>query len=621
MSIFQLARAAAAAAIACGVAASASAQAAATQMDKKSQPVSTEEAVVGLIKIDGGLAERPGPFDWLTGEGSTTLRSVHKAIAGVGDDPAMRALVLQLEDAALGSTQVEELIGAIESVQADGKRVIVVADSLGPTELRLGAAADQLIGEAGAGLSLPGMHMEEMYLRDMLDWVGAEPSYVQVGEFKGADEMMTRSTPSAAWDSNISQLLDSMYANLREPFLSGRGMTDAELDAAMSEAWFASVEDGVRLGLVDRAVPLNDLTDEIGSQMDAEVSWRTGLLKKDGGVGLDPSNPFAIFSVLTQEPKNSPTRPSIAVVHIDGAIVDGDSTQGGLFGSQAVGSRTIRRIADTLRDDDLIRGVVIRINSPGGSATASEIMWQAFRSLAETKPVYVSVGSMAASGGYYVAVAGDRVYVNPSSIVGSIGVVGGKIGLSGVMENLQVNIVRRSRGPMAGIFGSAAWTDAEREAVRERIGQTYDLFTSRVAQGREGIDLDETAAGRLFTGSKAIELDMADELGSISTAITDLAEELGLERYDVLDYPGPQSFEDLLDQFGLMVTAQSGGLGNGLGNALGASIGAGMISSLEDKLTALVGPAWPMVRSRIDAAIMLGDQPVTVLEHRILSFE
>ena len=208
---------------------------------------------------------------------------------------------------------------------------------------------------------------------------------------------------------------------------------------------------------------------------------------------------------------------------------------------------------------------------------------------------------MAASGGYYIAVGGDRIFVNPSSIVGSIGVVGGKLAMEGMYDKFNINVVARARGPRAGLFGSAAWTEDEKQIVRAEMTETYDLFTSRVTEGRDGIDLSKVAEGRLFAGDRAIELGMADEMGSLNDAIDALADELDLDDYAVLDYPGPQSFEELIEQM------------------LPGGVAAPSVSSaLAEGLSRVMGDAWPAVRQRIDAAVMLRDHPVTVLEHRVL---
>lgn len=578
-------------------------QPAAAQGMKKSASIDLSSAGVGVITISGTPAERPGPLDWLSGESTLTLRTLVQGIHKAAADDSLRALVLKLDDAALSATQVEEIIDAMAAAQEAGKTVYVVADGYNTTDIMLGAAADESIVHHGGPVSLPGLYMEQYYLKDMFNWVGIDASFEQVGEYKGADETYTRSEPSPAWEENITQLLDSMYANVRSVIKDGHGMSDAELDAAMERAFYTSAETSVELGLVDRASNLGRLEESLEEDLGAEVRWDTDIIDESGESAFDSSNPFAIFSMLSKDPSNKPVRPTIAVVHIDGVIMDGDSQEGGMFGSASVGSRTIRGVLKDLQDDDYVKGVVIRVNSPGGSATASEVIWRAARDVAEEKPVYVSVGNMAASGGYYIAVAGDKIFVNPSSIVGSIGVVGGKLAMEGVFDKLHVNVIGRGRGPRAELFGSSKpWDESQRAAVREMMTETYELFESRVAAGRDGIDLDQTARGRLFTGDKAIGLEMADEIGSLTDTIESLAGELDLTTYDVLDYPGPVSLQKLLEQF-------SGGMV------------ASPIQGLEEIVQKLVGPqAWPVVRQRIDAAVMLRDQPVMLMDPNVLIF-
>jgi len=571
---------------------------------KKSNSYDVDSAGVGVITISGAPAERPGPFDWLSGEHTLTIRTLVQGIEKAAADDGLRALVLKLDDAALSATQVEEVLGAIEAAQDAGKTVYVVADNYNTTGLMLASAADESIVHNGSPVSLPGLYIEQYYLKDMFDWVGVEASFEQVGEYKGADETYTRSAPSPEWEQNISQLLDSMYANVRSVLKKGDHMDDKELDEAMKRAFYTSGETAVELGLIDRSANLGRLEGLLEEDLGADVRWNTNLIDKGSGSSFDASNPFAMLSMLSKDPSNKPVRPTIAVVHIDGVIMDGDSSEGGLFGSKSVGSRTIRGVLKELADNDLVKGVVMRINSPGGSATASEVIWQAVREVAEEKPVYVSVGNMAASGGYYIAVSGDKIFVNPSSIVGSIGVVGGKLAMEGAFNKLHVNVVGFGRGPQAELFGSSKpWNASQRAAVREMMTETYDLFASRVTEGRKGIDLDETARGRIFTGDKAIGLKMADEIGTLTDTIESMAEELDLANYDVLDYPGPMSLEDLMKQFtGGMVSSP--------------------IKGLEDVVQTIVGAhAWPSIRQRIDGAIMLREQPVMLMDPTVLIFK
>ncbi|NEQ50172.1 MAG: hypothetical protein F6K11_08585 [Leptolyngbya sp. SIO3F4] len=574
---------------------------AAGQSAKKSRTADLDRAEVGLLTISGTPAERPGPFDWLSGDSTVTLRALVGGIKKAAEDDDLRAVVIKLDDAALGSTHVEELADAIADAQDAGKKVYVVADGYNTTSLMLGAVADESVIHHGSPVSLPGLYMEQYYLADMFNWIGAEASFEQVGKYKGADETYTRTEPSEAWDENITQLLDSMYGNIRSILMDGNEMSDSELDEAMQQSFYTTAETGVELGLIDTAVNLGHLEEMLEDDLGASIGWNTDLVESSGGMELDPSNPFSMLSMLSRDPSNNPVRPTIAVVHIDGVIMDGDSTEGGLFGSSSVGSRTIRGIMKDLEEDEDVKGVVLRINSPGGSATASEVIYRAARDVAEEKPVYVSVGNMAASGGYYIAVSGDRIFVNPSSIVGSIGVVGGKVATAGVFDKLHINVVGRGRGPHAELFGSSKpWDGDQRKAVRDMMTDTYNLFTSRVEAGREGIDLSKTAEGRLFTGDKGIELNMADDIGTLTDTIEAMADELGMDRYDVLDYPGPMSFDDLIESF-------TGGMV------------ASPVQGMEQVLQRVVGPqGWPVVKQRIDAAVMLNGQPVMLIDPAII---
>lgn len=504
------------------------------------------QAQVALVQIEGAPRDVPGPLAWLSG-GEPTFRQILHALHAAAKDPRLRSVVLRLKDAELDAARVEELAEAFAALRDAGKRVVVYSDLFGPSELLLGAAADRVLAQPGAPVSLPGLYMEELFLADTLAWIGLQADFVQVGDYKGAAETLARNAPSPEWDQNINQLLDGLYANMTRRLRQGRGLQPSDLDAALRDAWLADAADAVKARLIDEQVDLATLDEHLARDLGDAVEWREDLLA-DAGPRLDLNNPFALLQALSRQPDRAAKRPSIAVLHLAGTIVDGESSPAGLLGGETVGSRSIRRELENILADDLIKGVVVRIDSPGGSATASEIIWQGLRRVAAAKPVWASVGSMAASGGYYVAVGCDRIYVNPSSIVGSIGVVGGKIAMAGLYDLARVGVVPRARGPRAAMFSNLhPWSDAERELVRQKMKRTYDLFTDRVARARRGIDLDAVAHGRLFTGERAVELRLADKAAGLHAAITDLARQLNLDDYDVMDFPGPRSLEEVLD--------------------------------------------------------------------------
>jgi protease IV len=561
---------------------------------------------VAMLEISGSLREQPGPLDWLSQSDSfSTLASLTEAIERVSGDPGSDVLFIRLKDASLSTGQIEEIGASMRRARDAGKRVHVFAENYANQEILLASYADEAIVQAGGSVSLSGLYMEEIFLRDTLGWLGIRPDMVQVGDYKGANEMFMRSEPSDPWEQNISQLLDSMYGRMLATLGENLGLSEAQLEAAMEAGWFYDAAEAIEAGLIDAEVDLPELTSHLEAAYSDQVAWRD--VKPATRTSFDPSNPFAMLRLLTTPPQHRPKGDTIAVVHVVGAIVDGDSGGGGLLGGESVGSRTIRRALEDILAEDQIKGIVVRIDSPGGSAIASEVMWQGLRRAQAEKPVWVSVGSMAASGGYYTAVGGQRIYVNPSSIVGSIGVVGGKFTMSELYRKLRVNVVPRARGPRASLLSSVEpWSHEDRLFVRAKMTEVYDLFVSRVEAGRPGIDIARVGEGRLFTGDRAVELGMADRIGSLDEAVDDLASELGLAEYDVMNYPGPKGLNEVLEEmFGGMAGAPGG-------VELGAAAAA----------RELLGPrAWRQVSNAGRALLNFRTEPVQAVMPRVILFE
>jgi protease IV len=572
----------------------------------------TNAKEVGWLEINGALSDRPNELSWLMGSDSEpTLRDVVNAILELEAHDGYAGLIIRLKDAQLTMTDVQEIGAAIKKVRAAGKKVHLFSEYYDSTEFLLGTYTDGAFGQPGAPVSLPGMYMEEMFLADTLAWAGIKADFVQVGDYKGASEQLVNSKPSKAWDENINQLLDGMYGVMRTQLKAGTNLNDSQLDEAMEKLWMADSEEAVQQGLLSGAVDLPNFDNYLERTYGGPLTISTIEPGEEGAAVPDFSNPFAMMSIFTKQPDTSPKGPTIAVLHIDGAIIDGDSVSG--FGGESqVGSRTIRNALLDIKEEDDIKGVVIRIDSPGGSATASEIIWQGVRQVAQTKPVWVSVGGMAASGGYYIAVSGSKIYVNESSIVGSIGVVGGKLAMQGLYDKFQVGVVGRARGPKAAMFGSAsAWSEADRASVRSKMTQTYDLFTKRVTEGRSDIDLSKTAEGRLFVGGKAVELKMADKIGGLDQTITDLAASLNLSEFDVMDYPGARPLGEVIEDALKGFIAAPGSV-----IAPGTSVIPTMISG---PIKAVVGEqAYRQIESSLSAAVQMRDGKIMLVNPRIL---
>lgn len=567
---------------------------------------------VTMITLDESPREKPGKLDWLMGSlKHPTLRQMVDAIDDVAEDDEAAGLLIRVRDAKLSLTQIEEIGAAMKRVRAAGKHVQVFAENFGLHEVMLGSYADGVLGQRGGGVAVSGIYTEEMYLADTLAWAGVKADMVQIGAYKGANEQMTRSAPSPEWSTNIDQLLDTLYASARQPILEGRHFTSAKLDSVMSQTWLADMGDAEKLGLIDKQVDLPELTDALGEMYAGKVELSDTEVGDAGELNPETMNPFAIMSMLKKAPESAPKGPAIAIVHVDGAIIDGDSSEGGFMGGGGVGSRTIRNALEDIGDNDNFKGVLLRIDSPGGSAIASEIMWQGLKRLGAKKPVWVSVGGMAASGGYYIASAGERIFVSPSSIVGSIGVVGGKYSMKGLYDTLKVHITSRSRGPMAGMFASdREWSPDELASVRAKMTQTFDQFKARVAAGRPKADLAKTAGGWLFSGQKAIDMGLADQIGGEREALDALAAKVGLgEDYDVCEFPAPRPLgeviEDAMQGFGTSRSPVAG---------VSADVFAGLRAMLGEE-------TWRQVAPSIAGMMQLRREPVLLLSPTTVVFK
>ncbi|MEM7682797.1 MAG: S49 family peptidase [Planctomycetota bacterium] len=581
----------------------------------EAQDADTQRGQVGWLELSDGLREGPEPVD-LFGEGGTgepSLRDVLGQVRHVAESDDHRGLVLFLDQPGLGLTQIEA-IGAELRAMPDDKPVVVFAEAYSLPEYLLASSADWVVLQDKGSVWMTGLGMEQMYLAGLLEKIGVKADFVQIGDYKGAAEPLTNRAPSPEWDQNINGLLDGMYQGMSSWIAEGRGWTHAEFEAVLADSVALTDAQLVERGVVDRldGREMQAVAAEVfgtGFQYDAEMGFRGGSVRP-------PDNPFALFAALLAEDKRKTRGPTVAVYHLNGPITSGEGSRGdGFFASESIGSRTVLETLSELRFDDNVQGVVLRIDSPGGSALASEVMWQAIRDLAEDKPVYASVGGMAASGGYYLACSAERIYVRPTSIVGSIGVVGGKLTMGELYDWLDVNVVVRTRGPNGDLFNSVeGFSDDQRAMLAAAMTATYKQFLDRVQRGRGDrvADLDAVTQGRLFTGQQAKANGLADELGGVDTAVWALADQLGLDEgdYDVLQLPRPMNFSEFLES-----------LAGGQAQAQLAAPGVSSLAAhpMAQTLRQLLGPeAWRDVTWHLTAVLQLREEPVLLTTPTVL---
>jgi protease-4 len=504
------------------------------------------EAKVAFFDLSDGISEKPADFSLFANQQADTLHSLITHLKQAGDDKDIRAVLIILGDGQIGLAEAQEIRDTLVEI-GKNKKVYVYADGYDTIGYTLASGATDICMLTGGEIMIPGVGFSTMFYKGAFDKLGVEADYVQIGKYKGAKEPYTNSEPSEELKGELNRLTDNLYAQIVSGIAAHRNLSTDAVKQIIDDTMISG-DSAKDRGLVDHLLDEDGLRPLIEKDLNNTID-----LIHDYGQDQEPqvdlSSPFALFSLLSRKPDVS-TKPAVALIYADGVITDGEGDQSFFQGGSGVASGPMRRAFRAAAHDDTIKAVVIRINSPGGSALASEVMWQAVRRVAVKKPVIISVGSMAASGGYYLATAGDTIYADPVGIVGSIGVVGGKFVLKDLYAKLGLTTGTFSRGENAGLFSSdTPFTDKQRQLVEHWMTDTYVQFTKRVMTTRSGKikNIDDVAQGRIFLAPQAKELGLIDEIGGTEAAIACAADRGGLAAgsYDIRVLPAARTLADL----------------------------------------------------------------------------
>lgn len=514
--------------------------------------------VVRLV-LDGPITEAPSPQAGLLelfGESPGTFRSLLVKIDKAAKDDEVRGIAMIIEDPQFSMAQIDELRQALASFRAKGKKVFAYIDYAGNGGYALATAADHITLAETSELGIMGLHAQVSFYKGLLDKIGVRAQMIHCGDYKAALEPYTRTEPSPAFAENINWLLDGMYQHWTQMLADGRGLSVQDIRALVDQAPIQD-EKALEAKLVDAVGSFDDFRTLIHKEFGADVEIVKKYPRKEGmELELDPSNPFALFTQMNEMMEElfgggeESDKPGIAIVYIEGGIVVGKSEMDFFSGSQVAGSTTIRAALDKVREDDRIKAVVLRVDSPGGSALASDIMWQSAMKLRDVKPVIASMGGVAGSGGYYVSIPGDVILADACSITASIGVVGGKLVWNELFaDKLGITTTEFERGKHSGLMSSnRPWTADEEAQVRAWMTNIYDQFKARIKTSRgdrlKG-ELEDMAGGRVYTGRQALERGLIDKIGGLNDAIKLAAEKAGLTDYAVYEYPEQKGFEEV----------------------------------------------------------------------------
>jgi protease-4 len=471
---------------------------------------------------DGGVVDDDDSlFDALFGSTPSALQ-VLAMLDNAAEDESVEGVMLRLEGLSLGFGAAAELRGAIQRLRENGKKVAVYMVSGDDIDAWVASAADRVWIAPSGGLGVDGVRGRLIYLADVLGRLGITAEAVSAGKYKSAPRTFTHTEPSEEEIEVENALLDGAYNALVAGLAEGRDKSPDEIKAIIDLGGLSASE-ALEHGMVD-ALAYND---EVG-QLLAELAGRPGER-----VGTE-----ARFYEDAKKLNRWGGAASIAVIPIEGTIQMGRS-QGGLFGGSGAGADDVVDAINRAKNDDDVVAIVLRINSPGGDALASDLMWRAAMLARDVKPVIASMGDVAASGGYYVAAAANTIVAEPNTITGSIGVFGLMFNAEGLVNDLGIRSVEFQRGARPGPDLFRGMTDVERERLQHSVDATYERFLTAIVEGR-GEDritkdaLREIAEGRVWTGAQAKERALVDEEGSIIDALRIARERAGLTSTDDL---------------------------------------------------------------------------------------
>lgn len=499
------------------------------------QPGVPDKGVL-VVRIQGDIEElSTNPFDALVHE-PVTVRSVIDALRVAKTDPRITGVLVKPVQAPAMWGKVQELRDALVDFRSSGKPLVALVEYAGDREYALASAATRVVLVPPGQLNLVGLASYQLFLRGTFDLIGAKPDLLHIGDYKTAVNTFTEKGFTPAHREMTESLNHDAFEQLLAVVGSARKKSPDEVRA-----------------LVDLGPMLPDAALQNGLVDDVAYADEMG---KTSGLG-DRFTEIPLEQYLTVMPwsRAGLSAPRVAVIYAVGTIVSGNGGTGAT--GTEVGSDKLTEYIRDVRNDDSIKAVVLRVDSPGGSTVASDVIWRELMLLRARKPLVVSMSDLAASGGYYISMPGHVIVAQPGTLTGSIGIFSGKFVTSGTYNKLGMNIEAVSEGRYAQMYsGMRPFTPEERVKVEESMQAFYDQFVEKVAESRASTPekIDAIAQGRVWTGRQAREHGLVDELGGLPRALAIAQERAGIARdaaVQVVTYPTrPTVFEALSSTLG-----------------------------------------------------------------------
>jgi protease IV len=487
-----------------------------------------------VLRVGGDLQETdPGGVIGQFLEAPPTVRSLVEELRKAKVDSRITSVIIRPTSTAGLWGKVQEVRDAIGDFKRSKKPIIGYLEYGGEQEFYLASACDKVFLMPTASLDLTGIASYELFLRGTLDKIGAYPDALHIGDYKTASNTFTEHTYTPAHREMAESLNTDFYQQLVRGLADGRHKSEAEVRRLIDHGPYLP-EDAVRAGLVDDVAYEDELDDKVQLGKGASHFIEQNQYREISGVSLGLN-----------------TGPRIAVIYAVGIISSGQSSDNSPQG-QVVGSDTIIEYLRKARADNSIKAIVMRIDSPGGSAIASDVIWREIMLTRDVKPVIASMSDVAASGGYYIAMPAHAIVAQPATLTGSIGVVMVKFVIDGTLKKLGLNMENVRQGRYADLYSPIRpFSPEERTKVEEQMQATYASFVEKAAAGRNTTPerIDAIGQGRVWTGKQAKELGLVDELGGLERALAIAKQQARIAQdteVQVVVYPPRKSIYDLV---------------------------------------------------------------------------
>ena len=498
-----------------------------------------------VLDYAGNIIEKPQEVSLLIPNSKIRLKDITNAIDKARFDNKIKFILIDGDLTKYPMNYVYEIEQKLQLFKKSGKKVYAWFSNSGGSAYTLCSSANKIAmpNTNAASLNIGGYSMTVPYSKDLFDKAGITFNVIHMGDFKGSGENYTRNTISEQLETQYRLVFDDIYNSKIEMIAKNRNLDIAALDSliAANKTRFMIPDEAINYGLVDCKMSREEFISEISAG------------KKLNEISLESYIPLLTDNTISSN--------KIAVVYVDGQIINGESAEN-YNGESFIGEKSFTKDIEKIKNDTNIRGVILRINSPGGSALASEIMYQKLMELKKHKPIYVSMGAYAASGGYYLSLPANKIFASPFSITGSVGVVSMFMNIEKLSGKLGVNFNTIKKYSMDDIFSFAREPNTdELELIKRSSKMIYDEFTSHVIENRE-IDstiIPQVAEGRIWSGNQAVKnINFADEIGSLDNAIETMINHLKISDVKIEEYPRPADvFEKLKSLINTSVSKKS----------------------------------------------------------------